>query len=74
MKDRKGNEVIFGNLLQSEKFMPAGATMFCHGYTEEEEGEEGRVILAQQRSGELPINLTQEELLNSQWVVTGFKE
>lgn len=69
MKDRKGNNVIFGNLLQSEKFMPAGPTMFCHGYT----AAEGKVILGQQRSGEVPINLTQEELLDSQWVVTGFK-
>lgn len=51
--------------LYSSLFGKAGVEMRCFGYRETDK----KIILGQDRVGEQPIYLTQEQLLASKWVV-----
>ena len=70
MIDKKGTQVLRGSILKSLSFGEWSASMTCIGF----DYKDGRVLLRQDRSGEVASKLTQAQLIFSQWQVVGFKE
>ena len=69
MIDKKGTQVIRGSILRNQFFGEHSATMTCIGY----DYKDGKVLLRQDRSGEVESKLTQAQLIFSQWQVVGHK-
>ena len=66
MFDKNGAEILSKQLLYSHTHGKVGPEMRCFGYRE----TDGKIILGQDRVGEQPIYLTQEQLLTTHvWVI-----
>lgn len=65
MKDQNGKTISYGQKMWSTLFKHSGPIMKCLGY----QAGDGNIILAQDRKGEMPIYLTQEQLIDSNWVL-----
>jgi len=65
MKDKKNNNIIAGQELCSAIFYQAAPVMICRGY----DATDGRIKLSPEGPDELPVFLTQAQLIASEWIL-----